>query len=290
MVVLSSAWKFWSPAFLGWCVLHLSLGTPGEGPPTPLLEASLRPVIVPFQDGEKVRYEVHWRPLPFLPAVKAGEIDFQIRRENFEGIPAFRITAQARSRGFLASLGMKIKDDFESIVDARNFRSLQFIHRKRHSKKKRDLEMRIDYQAGHAVVREIDLADSPPRTIRDHRIAAIPGAVSDIVSVFYAGRLRELLPGQEYLIHLHDNGRIKQVRVRVEAIEQVRSGLDAHDSVRLRSEDGIFRGGGHFLIWYSRDDLRVPVRFEASAKLGRVFGRLVLIETPRFSKVRVRIS
>ncbi len=275
---------------MGWWILYLSLGAPAEVPQIPLLEASLRPAMVPFQDGEKVRYEVHWKPLPFIPAVKAGEVNLQIRREKFEGAPAFRITAQARSRGFLASLGMKIEDDFESIVDARDFRSLQFIHRKRRGKKKRDLEMRINYQAGHAVVREIDLADSSARTIRDQRIEAIPGAVSDVVSVFYAGRLRELLPEQAYLIHLHDNGRIKRVRVRVEAIERVRSGLDSHDSVRLRTEDGIFREGGHFLIWYSRDDLRLPVRFEASAKLGRVFGQLVLIDTLRFSKSRVRIS
>ena len=203
--------------------------------------------MIPFQDGEKVRYEVHWRPLPFMPAMKAGEITFQIRRENFEGVPAFRITAQARSRGFLAALGMKIEDDFESIVDARDFRSLQFTHHKRHNQKKRDLEVRINYQAGHGVVRETDLSHNPARTIRNQRIEMIPGAVSDIVSVFYAGRLRELLPEQAYLVYLHDNGRIKQMRVRVEAIERVRSGLDSHDSVRLRSDDGIFRGGGPFL-------------------------------------------
>ena len=290
MASLSLARKFWSPAFLGWGILHLSLGAPAEVTPTLLLEASLRPAMIPFQDGEKVRYEVHWRALPFIPAVKAGEIDFQIQRERFEGVPAFRITAQARSRGLLASLGMNIEDEFESIVDARDFRTLQFIHRKRHGKKKRDLEMRIDYQAGHGVVREIDLAGSPARTIRDHRIETIPGPVSDVVSVFYAGRLRELLPEQAYLIHLHDNGRIKQVRMRVEAIERVRSGLGSHDSVRLRSEAGIFRGGGHFVVWYSRDDLRLPVRFEASAKLGRVFGQLIRIQSPRFSKVRIRVS
>ena len=290
MASLSPARNFWSPALLGWWILHLSLGAPPEVPPTPLLEASLRPALVPFEDGEKLRYEVNWRPLPFMPAVKAGEVDFQIRREKFEGTPVYRITAQARSRGLLASLGMEIEDDFESIVDARDFRSLRFIHRKRHSNRKRYLEMRMNYEAGYAVVREIDLADSPARTISDQRIEAIPGAVSDVVSVFYAGRLRELLPEHAYLIHLHDNGRIKQVPVRVEAIERVRSGLDSHDSVRLRTEDGIFRGGGHFLIWYSRDDFRLPVRFEASAKLGRVFGQLILIETPRFSKARVRVS
>ena len=290
MVDVSSARKFWCQTLLASWILHLSLGALAEAPATPLLAASLQPALIPFQDGEKVRYEVHWRPLPLTPAVKAGEIDFQIRREEFEGNPAFRITAQARSKGFLASLGLKIEDDFESIVDARDFRTLRFIHRKRHSHRKRDLEMNVNYEAGYAVVREIDLADSPPRTIRDTRIEAVPGAVSDFVSVFYAGRLRKFLPEQTYLIHLHDNSRIKQVQVRVEATERVRSGLDSHDSVRLRSEDGIFKGGGHFMIWYSRDDLRLPVRFEASAKLGRVFGRLILIESPRFSKARVRIS
>ena len=187
-------------------------------------------------------------------------------------------------------MGVKIEDDFESIVDARDFRSLQFIHHQRRSKKKQDVEMRMNYQEGYGVVREMDLSASPPRTVRNQRIEAIPGAVTDGVAVFYAGRLRELLGQQAYLVHLYDNGRIKQVRVRVEAMERVRSGLDSHDSVRLRTDDGIFREGGYFLIWYSRDDLRLPVRFEASAKLGRVFGQLVLIHAPRFSKTRIRVA
>ena len=290
MVDLSSARRFWSPTLLAWWILHLALAAQAEVPPAPLINASLRPSSFPFQDGEKVRYEVNWRPLPFMPVVKAGEIDFQIRREEFEGTPAYRITAQARSRGFLTSLGLKIEDDFESIVDARDFRSLRFIHRKRRGKKKRDVEIRVNYEAGQAVVREIDLAAGPGWSIHDQRIESVPGAISDVVSVFYAARLRELLPEQTYLIHLSDNGRIKQVQVRVEAVERVRSGLDSHDSVRLRTEDGIFGGGGHLRIWYSRDELRLPVRFEASAKLGRVFGQLILIETPRFSRARIRIS
>jgi hypothetical protein len=53
----------------------------------------------------------------------------------------------------------------------------------------------VNYEAGHAVVREIDLADSPGRTIRDQKIETLPGPISDVVSVFYAGRLRKLLPG-----------------------------------------------------------------------------------------------
>ena len=275
---------------MGWWILHLGLVAPAEVPPTLLIDGSVKPVSIPFQDGERVRYEVRWRPLPFMPSMKAGEIDFQILRQEFEGTPAYRITARARSKGFLASMGLKIEDDFESIVDARDFRSLRFIHRKRHSKRKRDLEMRVDYEAGHALVREVDLTDNPGRTIRNQKIEGIPGGISDVVSVFYVGRLRELLPEQTYLIHLYDNGRIKRVQVQVEAVEQVRSGLDSHDSVRVRTEGGIFKSGGHFLIWYSRDDLRLPVRFQASAKLGRVFGKLIMIETPRFSKTRIRVS
>ena len=187
-------------------------------------------------------------------------------------------------------MGLEIEDEFESIVDARDFRSLRFIHRKRSSTRKKDLEFIVDYQADEARVREIDLAEDRERTVHSQKIEELPGGISDILSVFYAGRLRELRPPQKYLIHLYDNGRIKQVQVQVEALETAHSGLDSHDSVRLRTKDGIFRGAGYFLIWYSRDALRLPVRFEASAKLGTVFGRLVLIETPHFSKVRVRVS
>ncbi len=295
MVHVNGFQKFWCWCALGALVLHSAAFVSPAIPALPLIDSTV-PASFPFQDGEQVRFEVSWRPLPISPSLKAGEIDFRIRKQEYLGTPAYRITAQARSGGVLAFMGWEIEDEFESIVDARDFRSLKFIHRKRHrrrsteEKKKRDLELIVDYQAGQAQVREIDLANSQACTVRSQKIEDLPGAISDVLSVFYAGRLRELRPTQKYLIYLHDNGRIKHVKVEVEALETIRSGLDSHDCVRLRTEDGIFRGGGHFRIWYSRDALRLPVRFEASAKLGTVFGKLIFVQTPRFSKTRIRIS
>ena len=286
----SCARRVCSLTILACLLVCLGLGTSRQETTIPLLDGSSRGAAAPFQDGERVRYEVNWRALPFMPAIKAGEVDFEVRRDELEGLPVYRITARARSMGFLASLGLKIEDDFESTVDARTLRTLRFVHRKRHNKKKRDLELKVDYEAGHADLREVERIDDPARTIRQEKIKPIPPDLSDVVSVFYAGRVRELEPGRAYSIHLHDNGQIKPVRVHVEARESVRSGLDVHDSVRVRTEEGIFKGAGHFLIWYSRDELRLPVRFEASAKLGRVFGQLIHVESPRFSKTRIRVS
>lgn len=282
MVYITQFRQFWSWCVIAGWVFQLATSVFSQALTTPLIDLSA-PVSIPFEDGERVRYEVNWRPLHFLPSVRAGQIDVWIRKQEYLGTPAYRITAQARSDTYLAAMGWEIEDELESIVDARDFRSLRFVHRKRSSTRKKDLEFIVDYQANEAQVRENDLAEDRGQTVLSKKIEELPGEISDILSVFYAGRLRELRPPQKYLIYLFDNGQIKQVKVQVEALETTHSSFDSHDSVRLRTENGIFRGAGHFLIWYSRDALRLPVRFEAFAKLGTVSGQLVLIETPRCS-------
>ncbi len=48
---------------------------------------------VPFQEGEKLRYEVNWKPLFLTPAFKAGELSFSIHQSEYKERPTYTISA-----------------------------------------------------------------------------------------------------------------------------------------------------------------------------------------------------
>ncbi|MFB3142869.1 MAG: DUF3108 domain-containing protein, partial [Acidobacteriota bacterium] len=58
---------------------------------------------VPFQEGEKLRYEVNWKPLFFTPAFRAGELTFSIQQSEYKERPTYTISASAFSEGLLSS-------------------------------------------------------------------------------------------------------------------------------------------------------------------------------------------
>ena len=82
---------------------------------------------VPFQEGEKLRYEINWKPLFLTPAFRAGELTFSIRQSQYKKHPTYTISAAAVSDGLLSSItGLKIRDYFESNIDCSSGRAGSF--------------------------------------------------------------------------------------------------------------------------------------------------------------------
>lgn len=255
----------------------------------PLLDGS-QVSSVPFQEGEELRYEVNWKPLFFFPAFKAGEVTLQIEEVEFWQRPAYRISAWAISDGLLSRVaGVEVRNYFESTVDRRDFRSYRMLTQTRQNREKKDLELTFDYEQDQILVREVDLAADPPRKIRDEVIRGIPGPLVDVLSVFYAARLRTFQPSDRYTLYLNDKGKVQEVRILAEKREKVDTPIGEYPAVKLTTVGGLFSGGGDFRIWYSRDPLRVPVKFEAEVKFGKVYGKLIRLSTPRMSRGILRV-
>jgi hypothetical protein len=193
------------------------------------------------------------------------------------------------SGGALKSLmGLDIRDYFESIIDSRDFRSYRYRHQARQGRRKRDLEVTIDYQERRLSIQEYDAGVEPRRQIRTQRRSGIPVPLTDTLSVFYAVRLREVKPGEQYLIYLSDNGKIKEVQLNIVKRQEVSIALGKFDTVKISTVGSFFKGAGDFHVWYSRDDLRIPVKFEADVRFGKVYGNLIRLQTPHLIKGRVR--
>ena len=261
-----------------------------KGSVTPLLVKG-QAYTAPFQSGEKLRYEVNWKPLFMLPAFKAGEISFEIGESEYQDRPVYTLSMDAISAGRLTEVAnLEVRNRFESIIDSTGFQSYRILKKTRQSKRKRDMLAVFDYGKNSTWLQELDVSVDPPRKLRNQTRPGIPGPLNDVISAFYAVRLHHLEPGSEYSLNLSDNGRVREMRVLVEKREKVETQIGDFDAVKLLAEGGIFSEGHSMRIWYSRDRLRVPIKFEADVKFGTVFGELIQLEAGSIGRGLFRVK
>jgi Protein of unknown function (DUF3108) len=235
-----------------------------------------------FPEGETLTYEVRWNPpawMFFLPTISAGEMTLRFENHgSYEGKPAYRISARAISSGVLPKLtGMTIDDSFESVVDASEFCSYQMTKRLREGKRHRDIFLNFDGERGKGQIRVYDTSKAPPAELRNEQVNGFPKCVQDILSAIYFTRLKDLRLGDTYRIAVSDDGMVKQVEVNVRKKESVAAVAGQFTALRLEAISafgGLFKGGGTFVVWMSDDDRKLPVRFEARVRLGKVFGTI----------------
>lgn len=245
----------------------------------------------PFASGEKLRFEVNWKPLFLIPAFKAGELTLTVEESQLNGKLTYKISARAVSDGMLSRVaGLQVRDYFESNVDRADFRSYRFLQEVRQGEKEKDIELIFNYRQNEATYQETDVTTDPPRETRKEVIAGMEAPVVDVLSVFYVTRLRKLEPEDRFLVYLNDRDQFKKVRVAAKKRERVKTPLGRYSTVLLSSEGGLFSGGGEFRIWYSQDELRVPVKFEADVKFGKVYGSLIELQTRQMIRQLISVD
>jgi len=219
----------------------------------------------------------------FLPTISAGELTVQFQHEaRLDGKAVHRIAARAISSGFFPKLtGIAVDDSFESIVDAGRFCSLRMTKKLREGKRLRDIVLTFDSERGNGRYLAYDAARTPPAQLKNEEVKNLPSCVQDILSGIYVTRLQELRSGEKFPLVVSDDGTVKQVEVRIkekETIQAIAGRFSAWKVETVSVFGGLFKGGGTFLVWFSDDAHRMPVKFEAKVKVGRVFGTLKQIK------------
>ncbi|HSR51108.1 MAG TPA: DUF3108 domain-containing protein [Acidobacteriota bacterium] len=263
------------------------------GESEPLLD-QLGQTEAPFVDGEELTYSIYWKPPALLKwlvgDVKAGEVRVRVEKDELDQRPVWKLTAKAVTTGFVRKRILEVDDHFESVIDRDDYRSYRLSKTIREGDKTRkDVVSRFQYAEDQVHVRKTDLKHDPPKT-EVKTFEGIPGPLADVVSVFYVARLRSLSPGDRYRIHLADESEPHEVQVKVLEREETETPLDEYDSVRISTVGAFFNEGGGFLIWYSTDDRRLPLRFQADAKIGKVYGELTGIARGNIIKKTIRLG
>ena len=252
-----------------------------------------------FPKGETLVYEVRWDPpfwMFFLPTISAGEMTLKFQNIiDYKGKKAFRITADAVSSGFLPKLtGFTVKNYYESLVSTERFCSNRFTEIAREEKttrpgrrkRYRDKILTLDYKkrVGHYLT--YDAAQNPPKELKNKNFKELPACVQDFLSAIYQTRLKEIQVGDSYPLNISNNGIIKKVEIRAIKKEIVIALAGTYSTIKIQSSSvrGLFKGGGSLVVWVTDDDRKMPVKYEARAWLGKIFGTIMKIENPAEKK------
>ena len=236
----------------------------------------------PFTVGEKLVYKVEWSPpwyLFFLPPMDAGEVEISLDGETtFQNKKALRISFRARSSGTLARLsGVTVDDAFEFLTDPETFCTFSVKNTVREGKRKRDITVVYMPEANALHIREVDAALNPPQVKRDETVKEIPRCVQDLFSALYYVRKSDYAEGSVHRAVVGDNARVQTVEVRVQKSEPVETPGGKFETWRVETVSvlgGLFKDGGQFHFWLSKDRRKLPVQFEAKVRLGKVSGKL----------------
>ncbi len=249
------------------------------GPP-PFRAAALHDPQDVFPPGEKLVYQVRWDPPAwafFLPPVTAGELTFQVRPlSTIDGRQVRRITVDAISSGFFLKIaGISVKDHFESLIDPKEFCSVKMTKVLREGKRQRDVFLTFDRETGIGRYLAFDVSKYPRVALKDQQLQGLPHCVQDVISAIYLTRLYDLKVGVESPLTISDDGVVKEVKLRIVKRETVEAEAGKYTALRVEAFSvfgGLFRQGGTLIVWVSDDAKKVPVRFEASLKFGKVYG------------------
>jgi len=240
----------------------------------------------PFPIPERLVYTVEWDPpwfLFFLPRMDAGEAELHLTGETeYNGKRALKISFKARSSGTLVRLaGVRIDDEFTFLSDPDSFCTLAVTKKIREGKRRKQINVEYLPDTRQLHIREMDEAASPPKLTKDEIKPNLPECVQDPFSALYTFRKSSLKPGFVQIFTVGNDDKIKEVKSQVERQERIEGVAGTSLAWRVSTfalMGGLFKEGGQFRIWFSADERKLPIQFEAKVYLGRAFGKLKAVQ------------
>ena len=186
-----------------------------------------------------------------------------------------KVTAVADSMGTV-NLLYGIHDRFESYFDARTFCSQRVFKHTEEGSRRRETEVRFEYQRRKSVLTEKNLKTQEIKRLEND----VPACLTDVVTGFYYVAAQQLAPGRIYTFPINDGGKTTEVRATVASREQVKVPAGEFNAVRVEAEpiSGPLKDKGKIWVWFSDDNVHVPVQMRAKLRWGTLVFKLQRIE------------
>ena len=231
---------------------------PSVGPDSRILPP---PKTYRYPNGEKLQYTAEWRVWP------AGVATLEMERDGAEQ----QIKATANATGFVAVL-YRVADSFVSRFAPDSFCSTVYTKHMEEGLQRRETVIRFDRARRVAVLDERNLRDKATK----HLEHEIPGCATDVLAGIYYLRTLPLKADATYRFPLNNGGKTIVVEAQVEDREDVKTEVGPFDAVRvaISTEDEKLRRRGKIWIWYTDDDLHLPVQMRSRLFWGTLTLRL----------------
>lgn len=228
----------------------------------------LKKITSPFAVGESFRIDLYYIGL------KAATLSVKVMPfVSVAGKKAFHFRGIAETSSVMALI-YKVYDVIDSYVDYETFTPIKMTLTMDESKQNVAMILNYDHKKKTCNFwkKRIDKDDNVTEFNRFDEL--IPMA-QDIFSSLYYVRTLPLVVGQKFKFPIYDNGKNWTLTIDVVKEEKVWTRLGEVDALLLHPT--VEREGEKFtkatmLLWVTNDEKRVPVKFEAEAKIGTMKG------------------
>ena len=233
-----------------------------------------RPLVDPFHVGEKVTLMLTYF------GVSAGDTTLEVKPfVELNGRKAYHFYSAMKSSSVF-SMFYKVDDFGESYMDFDQLVPLTFSLSATETKQLKEVRQFFDWKTKKADYweRRVTKESGVEEKKKDWDI--VPFSQNIYTAVQYA-RVFQLRDGKTYIYHVSDDGRTWDVRATVVRRELLKTDLGNFKTIVIKPEvatEGVLKAMGEVLFWYTDDDRKFPIKFEAKIKIGKVIGYLKALD------------
>lgn len=221
----------------------------------------------PSSPGETLTYDLSWEVFP------AGQVAATLSKSTQGSKDLYEVKATAQSRGFV-SLLYTVQDEFDSFFSPDTLCSDSILKQINEGRRHKNTRIAFDGTRKLALLDEQDLAAKSSSA--KHAENEIPACVHDVVNAFYFVRRQPLRVGQEIQVPINDGSKTADVRVAVQALENIHTSIGTRSAYRVEPTvfGGLLKRKGRMQIWFSDDAERLPLRIKAMISAGTIAAEL----------------
>ncbi len=197
--------------------------------------------------------------------VNGGTSVFEVSRAVYDNHSALKISSTMQSNSFI-SMFYLIKDVVESYVDVNNIQPYHYRSRQQEGSYKSDKEIIFDREKNVATY--INHKSGGKRYVSE-----IAAGVHDPLSVVYFLRTIPLEVGQTVNVEVHDGRKGWTLVVQGVAKEKVSVPAGTFSTIKVKTlikYEGLLVNKGDVFIWFSDDEVKMPVKMVSKVKVGTI--------------------
>ncbi|MBL7994721.1 DUF3108 domain-containing protein [bacterium] len=212
-----------------------------------------------FKVGEKLTFSIGWE------FINAGTAILNVEKiVSINNSRCYHISAVTNSNAFFSTL-YKVRDRLESYVDVNGIYPLRYIKKTYEGGYERNFTVNFHHESQRALISDADSGNSEIN---------IPQYLQDIISSFYFVRTQPMVEGRDIQLYVFDNGRYKDVTVKVIKKERISVNAGEFDCILVQTPIGPFSNKSDLNIWLTDDVRRIPVLMKSKIIIGSVRAEL----------------
>ncbi len=212
-----------------------------------------------FQPGEKVTYNVAYHVVGIY--VNAGTASFTTTKESLDNADVYHVVGKGSTNSKYDWI-FKVRDRYETFVDADGLQPVKFIRSVSEGKYKKYEEVTFDQRTRIATTKK--------------GAVKVPDNIQDVISsVYYARNINysNLKHGDVVPFSMLLGNNIYNMHIRYMGKEKVKTKYGEVMAVKLHPlliKGNAFKGGEDMEVWVTDDNNHIPVKIESKLSVGSI--------------------